>query len=286
MKNILEALDERRANAKLGGGEKRIATQHERGKLTARERIELLLDTRLVRGVRHVRRASLDRIRHGEVEGAGRRRRHRLGHGERPQDLRVREGFHRVRRLAVGDARAEGDETAGHGDEGARADHRPLRCGRRAHPGGRRGARRLLLRVPPQRHRLGRDPADQRHHGPVRRRRRLFAGDDRLHLHGEEHELHVRHRPRRGEDRDQRGGHRRRARRRVGARDEIVDRRRRLRQRRRDAAADAPADRLPARRTTPTACRSGRASTTSSGWRCRSTRWCRRTRTSPTTSRS
>src|SRR5512139_916091 len=44
MKHILDALDERRANAKLGGGEKRIATQHERGKLTARERIELLLD--------------------------------------------------------------------------------------------------------------------------------------------------------------------------------------------------------------------------------------------------
>ncbi len=44
MKHILEALDERRANAKLGGGKKRIDTQHERGKLTARERIELLLD--------------------------------------------------------------------------------------------------------------------------------------------------------------------------------------------------------------------------------------------------
>src|SRR5918992_3425689 len=44
MKNILEALDQRRANAKLGGGEKRIASQHTRGKLTARERIELLLD--------------------------------------------------------------------------------------------------------------------------------------------------------------------------------------------------------------------------------------------------
>ncbi len=44
MKHILDALEERRAVAKLGGGEKRIATQHERGKLTARERIELLLD--------------------------------------------------------------------------------------------------------------------------------------------------------------------------------------------------------------------------------------------------
>jgi propionyl-CoA carboxylase beta chain len=33
-----------REDAKLGGGERRIAQQHERGKLTARERVELLLD--------------------------------------------------------------------------------------------------------------------------------------------------------------------------------------------------------------------------------------------------
>ncbi|GGC57871.1 acyl-CoA carboxylase subunit beta [Chelatococcus reniformis] len=44
MKHILEALEERRAAARLGGGEKRIEAQHGRGKLTARERIELLLD--------------------------------------------------------------------------------------------------------------------------------------------------------------------------------------------------------------------------------------------------
>src|SRR5579864_4006677 len=44
MKHILDVLEERRRVAKLGGGERRIATQHERGKLTARERIELLLD--------------------------------------------------------------------------------------------------------------------------------------------------------------------------------------------------------------------------------------------------
>ena len=30
----------------------------------------------------------------------------------------------------------------------------------------------------------GRHPADLRHHGALRRRRRLFAGHDRLHLHG------------------------------------------------------------------------------------------------------
>src|ERR1700676_3943240 len=43
MKDILETLEDRRAGAKLGGGEKRIEAQHARGKLTARERIELLL---------------------------------------------------------------------------------------------------------------------------------------------------------------------------------------------------------------------------------------------------
>jgi propionyl-CoA carboxylase beta chain len=44
MREILEKLAERRANARLGGGQKRIDVQHGRGKLTARERIELLLD--------------------------------------------------------------------------------------------------------------------------------------------------------------------------------------------------------------------------------------------------
>src|SRR5947199_207163 len=44
MKEILDILAERRASAKLGGGEKRIEAQHGRGKLTARERIELLMD--------------------------------------------------------------------------------------------------------------------------------------------------------------------------------------------------------------------------------------------------
>ncbi|MGX9981357.1 acyl-CoA carboxylase subunit beta [Methylobacterium fujisawaense] len=44
MKDILDKLEERRAQARLGGGEKRVEAQHKRGKLTARERIELLLD--------------------------------------------------------------------------------------------------------------------------------------------------------------------------------------------------------------------------------------------------
>jgi propionyl-CoA carboxylase beta subunit len=44
MKDILEQLEERRETARLGGGQKRIDAQHGRGKLTARERVELLLD--------------------------------------------------------------------------------------------------------------------------------------------------------------------------------------------------------------------------------------------------
>ncbi len=45
MHDIIQQLEAKRARARLGGGEKRIEAQHKKGKLTARERIELLLDT-------------------------------------------------------------------------------------------------------------------------------------------------------------------------------------------------------------------------------------------------
>src|SRR6185437_15719437 len=44
MKDILDRLEKRRQRAREGGGKARIETQHKRGKLTARERIALLLD--------------------------------------------------------------------------------------------------------------------------------------------------------------------------------------------------------------------------------------------------
>ncbi len=44
MKEVLEELERRREIARMGGGHKRIEAQHERGKLTARERIEVFLD--------------------------------------------------------------------------------------------------------------------------------------------------------------------------------------------------------------------------------------------------
>ena len=44
MNDIVSELERRRVEARSGGGAKRVATQHSKGKLTARERIELLLD--------------------------------------------------------------------------------------------------------------------------------------------------------------------------------------------------------------------------------------------------
>jgi propionyl-CoA carboxylase beta chain len=44
MKEVLEELEIRRGRARAGGGTARIEAQHKRGKLTARERLDLLLD--------------------------------------------------------------------------------------------------------------------------------------------------------------------------------------------------------------------------------------------------
>ena len=44
MRDILRRLEAKREAARKGGGEKRIAQQHEKGKLTARERLDLLFD--------------------------------------------------------------------------------------------------------------------------------------------------------------------------------------------------------------------------------------------------
>jgi propionyl-CoA carboxylase beta chain len=44
MKTIRDRLEEKRAQARAGGGQRRIDSQHSKGKLTARERIDLFLD--------------------------------------------------------------------------------------------------------------------------------------------------------------------------------------------------------------------------------------------------
>jgi acetyl-CoA carboxylase carboxyltransferase component len=44
MRSLVEELEARRAKARLGGGEEKIVRQHEQDKLTARERLDLLID--------------------------------------------------------------------------------------------------------------------------------------------------------------------------------------------------------------------------------------------------
>src|SRR2546425_470812 len=44
LKGLVDDLHDRRAKIKLGGGVEKIEAQHEKGKLTARERVDLLVD--------------------------------------------------------------------------------------------------------------------------------------------------------------------------------------------------------------------------------------------------
>ena len=152
---------------------------------------------------------------------AHRRRRHRLGHGRRPQGVRVQPGLHDLRRRARRGVRREDPQGDGPRRVDRRAARRPQRRRRRAHPRRRRVARGVRRHLLPQREVVGRHPADLGRARSVRRRRGVLARDDRLHLHGEGRVEHVHHRSRRREDRDRRRGHARGARRRDHARDEV-----------------------------------------------------------------
>jgi len=44
MLKVLEELEKRREAARMGGGQARIDAQHRKGRLTARERLDILLD--------------------------------------------------------------------------------------------------------------------------------------------------------------------------------------------------------------------------------------------------
>lgn len=61
----LEELAHRLEASRLGGGAERIAKQHEAGKLTARERVELLLDAGSFVEPRRAGDAPLPGFRHG-----------------------------------------------------------------------------------------------------------------------------------------------------------------------------------------------------------------------------
>ena len=200
MKTILDQLDSRRHAARQGGGEKRVAAQHGKGKLTARERIALLLDEGSFEEfdmfVEH--RGTEFGMADQKIPGDG-----------------VITGWGTINGKIVyvfsKDFTVFGGSLSGaHAQKIVKVQRQAMKVGApviglfdaggaRIQEGGRvpGGLRRHLHG---ERDGFRGRPADQRHHGSVRGGRRLLPRHDRLHLHGEGHELHVRHRAGRGED--------------------------------------------------------------------------------------
>ena len=116
----LARLRELRRQAQLGGGERRIEQQHKRGKLTARERLDLLLDPGTFQ--------ELDALVVHRATDSAWTNEHYLGDGvvtglrpdRRPAGRRLLAGLHRLRRLALGGARREDLQADGPGDEDRR----------------------------------------------------------------------------------------------------------------------------------------------------------------------
>ena len=83
LRPLVEDLHARRERARLGGGEEKIARQHEQDKLTARERLALLIDEGTFTELGIHGAAALLPARDGGQGGARRRRDHRLRQGRR-----------------------------------------------------------------------------------------------------------------------------------------------------------------------------------------------------------
>ena len=213
----LDRLEQMRAMSREGGGEARVAKQHEAGKLTARERLDLLLDPgSFVELDAFVTNRDATATESFLGDGVV------TGHGEIDgrtvfvfsQDFTVFGG-------SLSEAYAEkickvmdlamkvGAPIIGLNDSGgARIQEGVVSLG---------GYADIFLRNVLA---SGVVPQISLVLGSVRRWRRLFAGHHRFHRHGRGHELHVRHRAGRREDRDPRGCRRGVPRRRDDAHDE------------------------------------------------------------------
>ncbi len=186
LRPLVEDLHARREQNRLGGGEERIARQHAQEKLTARERLALLIDegTFVEMGL-HARPHFSQRAMEGRdapADGVI------TGYGKIDGRLVAVCAYDfTVMAGSMGmTGRAEGDAAAGAGADQADPVHLAARLGRSAHPGGGRLAvRRLRAPVP----RGGRDergdPAGRRADGAVRRRHRLHPRPRRLRADGQ-----------------------------------------------------------------------------------------------------
>ena len=271
------------SEARRGPSDRATEAQHAKGKLTARERIALLLDEGSFHEVEQLRRhratgfglEAKKPYTDGVITGWG------TVDGRTvfvyAHDFRIFGG-------ALGEAHATKIHKIMDMAISAGAPLVSLNDGAgRAYPGGRLRARRLRRHLPAQHPGLRCHPADQRDARPVRRRRRLQPGADRLRVHGPRDLADVHHRTGRGQGGHRRGDHPERPRRRRCARRDLGCRALRLRRRgdlhRRgalppvDASAEQPREPAggPPPRTRPTA-----AAT------CCST-WSPRTATAPTT---
>jgi acetyl-CoA carboxylase carboxyltransferase component len=191
----LAELERRRDAARMGGGQKRIDAQHGKGRLTARERLHVLLDEgsfeELDMYVEHncTDFGMQDTVIPGDgvVTGSG------TINGRLvfvfSQDFTVFGGSlserHAQKICKVMDmALKVGAPVIGLNDS-------------RGEPG------RLCRGVPAQRARIGRRASAEPNHGALRGRCSLFTCDDRFYLYGEGQLIHVRHRTRCREDRHQ-----------------------------------------------------------------------------------
>ena len=202
MHDIIRQLDDMRVAARLGGGQKRVDSQHQKGRLTARERIELLLDPDTFEEwdmfVEH--RCNDFGMGEQKIPGDGVVTGYGTINGRLvfvfSQDFTVFGG-------ALSEAHAEkickimdhavkvGAPVIGLNDSGGAR----IQEGVASLAGYADVFQRNVIAS-------GVIPADLRDHGAVCRRRGLFPRDDRLHRDGEGQLVHVRHRAGGREDGD------------------------------------------------------------------------------------
>ena len=184
---ILE-LREMKTQAYLGGGEDKIARQHARGRMTARERLELLLDKGSFREMDIFVTHNSHDFGLAEQKIPGRWRRHRLRHDRRPAGLCLLAGFHRLWRQrephprqkickVMDMAMKNGAPIIGLNDSGGAR----IQEGVHSLAGYAEIFYRNVIAS-------GVVPADQRDHGAMRRRRGLQPGHHRFRHHGQGHQ--------------------------------------------------------------------------------------------------
>ena len=200
MHDIIQELEAKRDAARQGGGARRVAAQHAKGRLTARERIEVLLDAgSFEEWDMFVEHRCVDfGMAEQRVPGDGVVTGYGTINGRLmfvfSQDFTVFGGSlsepHAEKICKVMDHAVKmGAPVIGLNDSGgARIQEGVASLG-----GYAEVFQRNVLAS-------GVIPQDLAHHGAVRGRRGLLARHDRLHLHGEEQLLHVRDRSGGGED--------------------------------------------------------------------------------------